>query len=300
MKNLSIIIPVYNNSQTLKKLTIQIYEILNKLNYKDYQIVFVDDSSEDNSLKVLHDLKKKFKKIKIITNPINLGQSRASIVGLKYSISKNYIIMSADLQDDPKYIKNHLTRLKKNDIVFAYRDRLVGNWFVKLTSRVHYTILKTQVKNFPKYGVDFYSFKRNIRNLITNDSQFIDSMNLFLINLSSHHKSNYFYYRKNERVIGKSQYTFFKRLFSHIDLIQKTEFFSKLFWSFSILLIFCFIGWGLYILYSFFSNPNPSYTGWRSIILLIILFNSIILIRLNLMDNLLKKLSRGIRNLNNL
>ena len=58
MKNLSIVIPVYNNSDTLLKLTENIFKVLSKINLKNFEVVFVEDFSKDNSLKILLSIKK--------------------------------------------------------------------------------------------------------------------------------------------------------------------------------------------------------------------------------------------------
>ena len=62
MKNLSIVIPVYNNSDTLLKLTENIFKVLSKINLKNFEVVFVEDFSKDNSLKILLSIKKNLKK----------------------------------------------------------------------------------------------------------------------------------------------------------------------------------------------------------------------------------------------
>ena len=290
MKNLSIVIPVYNNSDTLLKLTKDIFKVLSKINLKNFEVVFVDDFSKDNSLKILLSIKKKFKKIKILKNFKNKGQLASMLGGLKNSIAKNYIVMSADLQDDPSHIKSHILRLKTNKIVLACRKNLVGNLFTKFTSLIHYKIMRTEIKNFPKYGLDFFSFRKEIRDILINNIENIEYLTLSVVNLSNNYKTASFSYEKKERPYGKSQYTFLKRIGIHFKIASSIGFFKKIFWYFSFLLASLFILWGAYIFYNFITNPSPVYTGWRSIILLLILFNSIILIKLNIIDETLNKM----------
>ena len=210
--------------------------------------------------------------------------------GLKNSIAKNYIVMSADLQDDTSLIKNHVLRLKTNKIVLACRKKLVGSLFTKFTSLIHYKIMRTEIKNFPKYGLDFFSFRKEIRDILINNIENINYLTLSVLNLSNNYKTASFYYEKKERPYGKSQYTFLKRIGIHFKIANSIGFFKKIFWYFSFLLASLFILWGAYIFYNFIINPNPVYTGWRSIILLLILFNSILLIKLNIIDETLNKM----------
>lgn len=96
---ISVIIPVYNNQNTLKELTSQLFTVFQNIT-DSYEILFVNDASPDCSFVVLKMLQKKFDKIKVLNLKKNMGQHKAICFGLKYALGDNIVIMDADLQDD--------------------------------------------------------------------------------------------------------------------------------------------------------------------------------------------------------
>jgi len=110
-----IIIPAKNEYNNLKKLL----KFIQKINA---DILIVDDNSSDKTL----DLKKNFKKIKIIKNKYSCGYDKSIKIGIKFAISKyHYVItMDADLEHNPKYLFNFISLIKKNNyLVVGERDR---------------------------------------------------------------------------------------------------------------------------------------------------------------------------------
>jgi dolichol-phosphate mannosyltransferase len=137
MIKFSIIIPILNEEKNILKLINKINKALK--NYK-YEIIFVDDNSEDNSKLVLFNLKRKYKNIRffIRKNKINdLFQS--CLLGLKNSKYEYSFIMDGDLQHDPKYIPQMLQKLNNDaDVVVACRnfenDKKIGLNILRLLS----------------------------------------------------------------------------------------------------------------------------------------------------------------------
>jgi len=116
-KYLSIVIPVYNKEENLKILYKELKPFLESIG-KEYEIVFVDDSSVDNSPKILHQLAKQDTRIKVVKLLSNYGQSAAIAAGLENAEGRNIVTMDADLQHDPKDIPNLLKKLESGyDII---------------------------------------------------------------------------------------------------------------------------------------------------------------------------------------
>lgn len=114
--NLTIVIPIYNSSNILEKLILNIYKNLKKLN-KKYEIILVNDASIDGSwLKILK-LQSKYKFIKSINLKYNIGQHGAIFVGLKFAKGSKIIIMDDDLQHPPEYILDIYDKLDVYDFV---------------------------------------------------------------------------------------------------------------------------------------------------------------------------------------
>lgn len=121
MKEISIIIPVYNEENNIQPLHNKLQEVLNNLK-EDHEIIFIDDASTDNTLNKLNQLKKQNKNLKIISHSSNLGQSAALTTGFKQASGKIIITMDGDLQNDPEDIPNLIDKLNQgHDVVCGWR-----------------------------------------------------------------------------------------------------------------------------------------------------------------------------------
>ncbi|MDC3184548.1 glycosyltransferase [Candidatus Pelagibacter sp.] len=111
--NLSIIIPILNEKNNILPLTTQIIKNLKKFKF---EIIFVDDSSLDGSVKLLIELKKKFKFFKPIFRKKKRDLSQSCFDGINKSKFENILVMDGDLQHNPKYIKNMIKLIDNKDI----------------------------------------------------------------------------------------------------------------------------------------------------------------------------------------
>ena len=105
----SIILPIHNEQINAKKL---ILEILNLYPDKTYEILAVNDYSNDKTLEMLKEIESE--KLSIISHSVNLGQSRAMITGAQSAKSDICVFLDGDGQNDPKYIDNMVNLLKKS------------------------------------------------------------------------------------------------------------------------------------------------------------------------------------------
>ena len=106
--DLSIIIPVFNEQENIKELYTELIEVISKLG--TYEIIFINDSSTDNTLSEL----KQLKNIKIINLNKNYGQSIALDACFKLCKGKIIITLDGDLQNDPRDIPRLLEKLETN------------------------------------------------------------------------------------------------------------------------------------------------------------------------------------------
>ncbi len=103
MKDLSIVIPLLNEAESLPELHEWIGRVLDKMNV-EAEIIFIDDGSQDDSWKVIRDLQRKDKRVRGIRFQRNYGKSQALHAGFKAARGKVVITMDADLQDSPDEI----------------------------------------------------------------------------------------------------------------------------------------------------------------------------------------------------
>ena len=133
---LSFVIPVYNEEENLKLLHKSIRKVIDeKLNFK-CEIIFVDDGSTDNSLKVLKDLKKEDDEIKIVSFQENRGQSAAMAAGFEYAKGILTVTLDADLQNDPDDIPMMLKFIPEFDVVCGIRAKRHDNFIRKISSKI--------------------------------------------------------------------------------------------------------------------------------------------------------------------
>jgi len=121
MKELSVIIPLFNEDANLNSLHLSLKSVIEKV-ARDYEIIFVDDGSSDNSFSILEGLHRKDKNIKVIQFRRNFGKSAALSAGFKYAKGQMIITVDADLQDDPQEIPKLIKKLDEGyDLVSGWR-----------------------------------------------------------------------------------------------------------------------------------------------------------------------------------
>ena len=130
--NLSIIIPLYNESESLSELHKLIVEEL-KTHNLSYEIIFIDDGSTDNSWEIIEILGNRNKKVKAFRFSKNFGKSQALNAGFDICIGDIVITMDADLQDSPsEIIKLYHSMLKNNyDILSGWKKKRYDSFIFK-------------------------------------------------------------------------------------------------------------------------------------------------------------------------
>ncbi|HTR82173.1 MAG TPA: glycosyltransferase family 2 protein [Bacteroidota bacterium] len=120
---ISVVIPLFNEEQSLKELADQLKSALVKLGGR-YELIFVDDGSTDNSFRVLRDLHFRNNRIKVIRFRRNYGKSAALMVGFQKAQGEYVVTMDADLQDDPAEIPNLIRQVKSGfDVVSGWKKK---------------------------------------------------------------------------------------------------------------------------------------------------------------------------------
>ncbi len=138
---LSIIIPIYNEQENIEILYQEIIRVIKKLIedkiINNYEIIFVNDGSRDNSKKILETLNKKNEKLKIIELRKNFGQTPALKAGFDYCSGDLIATMDGDLQNDPRDIPRLIKKLQQGyDVVSGWRFKRKDSFLKKLASRM--------------------------------------------------------------------------------------------------------------------------------------------------------------------
>ena len=157
MKNISIVVPVYNEEANLEHFTQAIYEVMDKLNY-EYELIFVDDGSKDDSRAILRKLQDKYDWVKPLLLSRNCGHQVAITCGMDHASGDAVITMDGDMQHPPALIPTLLDLWEKGyDVVQTIREATEGvSWFKKITSKYYYRFLNamSETEVYPG-GSDF-------------------------------------------------------------------------------------------------------------------------------------------------
>lgn len=118
---LSIVVPVMNEEESLEAFYTETTKIISTLS-KDYEFVFIDDGSTDNSLSILKDLAKKNKHIRVFAFRTNHGKAEALTLGFQMAKGDTIVTLDADLQDRPDQIKKLLDKMDDSyEVVSGWR-----------------------------------------------------------------------------------------------------------------------------------------------------------------------------------
>jgi glycosyltransferase involved in cell wall biosynthesis len=121
--DVSVIVPLYNEEESLKELHQQLRTALSRISNR-YEIIFVDDGSTDRSFEVLRGLKRFDNRTKIIRFRRNYGKSAALSVGFQNALGNIVVTMDADLQDDPTEIPSLVKRINEGyDLVSGWKKK---------------------------------------------------------------------------------------------------------------------------------------------------------------------------------
>lgn len=143
-KLVTILVPAYNEKDVLNMLYERLQKIMNENSKYDFEILFVNDGSKDNTLEIIKELRNKDKRVCFVNLSRNFGKETAMIAGLDYCKGDCVIILDADLQDPPELIPDMLKYWEEGyDDVYAKRRSRKGESFLKkFTSKMYYRVLQ--------------------------------------------------------------------------------------------------------------------------------------------------------------
>ena len=165
MKTLDIVVPCYNEEEMLP---IFYKEVSNNLKNINWNVIFVNDGSNDNTLEVIKKLKNSYDNVKYISFSRNFGKESAIYAGLDYSTRDYIFLMDADLQDPPSLIPEMLKYISKYDIVGTRRvtrkgEPIIRSFFARLFYKIANKITKIELVDGAR---DFRLMKREVVNAI--------------------------------------------------------------------------------------------------------------------------------------
>ncbi len=219
MSKLSVIIPCYYNEGNIPVTGPRLIE--NEKNFPEgteFEYIFVDDGSQDNTLKVLLDFRAQHTdKVKIIKLAGNVGSYNAVVAGMEYATGDCTVIIAADLQDPPELMAEMMFHWSNGfKLVVGNREDREESWGQKLFSNTFHGLMRRfALKNVPPGGFDYVLFDREIREKIV-AMQERNTNVFYLMAWMGYTYINIPYVRK-QREIGKSRWTLSKKIKLFID-----------------------------------------------------------------------------------
>ena len=168
---LSFVIPAYNEEKNIEVIYTRLISLMEVIK-DDFEIIFVNDGSIDQTFEVLKKLAKKDSRVKVINLSRNFGHQAALTAGLKLAKGDAVISMDCDLQDPPEVIKEMYKKWKEEgyDIVYARRlNYRKDNLIKKLGSKIYYKVLsKFSFVDMPRNVGDFRLIDKTVLKEINN------------------------------------------------------------------------------------------------------------------------------------
>ena len=148
MKKISIIIPSYNEEESLPILYERLSKLIENMKAYEFEVLFINDGSKDKTVEIIKSMREKDNRICYVDFARNFGKEIAMIAGLDYATGDCVIFMDADLQDPPELIPELVKFWEEGyDDVYAKRQSRKGEtWLKKFTSKMYYRVLQHVTK----------------------------------------------------------------------------------------------------------------------------------------------------------
>ncbi len=291
MKKISIVVPMYNEEEVAKVCYERLSKVMQQLENYEYEILFINDGSKDNTIKILREIANTDKRVKVISFSRNFGHESANFCGLRKTSGDAVVIIDADLQDPPEIIPDMIKIWEEGYVViYGKRKSRKGESIFKLvTSNAFYKLLnKFSDTVLPENTGDFRLIDRKVVNTICEMSE----KNKYLRGLIAWTggKQIAYEYDRDARYAGSTKYSLFKLIRLAKDAIFS---FSKkplrLVGNMGIISIVISVILFGYSLFSYFTGKAIE-PGWTSIMVTITFFTGIQLLSLSVISEYIARI----------
>ena len=290
-KKISIIAPFFNEEESLPIFLEEVLNIVGELAEYNFEIIFIDDGSTDNSLVFLKEKTKENKNIIVLELSRNFGKEAALTAGIDIAVGSAIIPIDVDLQDPPNLINKMIKKWESgSDVVLAKREnRLNENFLKRISASFFYKIYSFFVGNSKISNVgDFRLIDKRVADNIKN----LKEKNRYMKGLLSWpgFSSTEISYTRNKRKAGKSKFTFLKLLNLGFEGVTSFSILPLKFFTFIgvIGVVFSFFFAIIIFLQKFFYENFIE--GYAFLILLILFFGSLQLLGVGILGEYIGKI----------
>jgi dolichol-phosphate mannosyltransferase len=292
-KKLSIVAPVYNEEGGIALFNEKLSTVLQGTKY-DYEIIYVNDGSRDNSLPLLVKMAQEDKRIKVVNLSRNFGHQAAVSAGLTYTTGEFTIITDTDLQDPPEVMLEMIAKWEEGfEIVHARRRSRQDTAFKKFTASAFYKLLNMLIKNkIPENVGDFRLMDKKTVKVLNS----LPEKDRYLRGLASWigFKQTFVDFDRDKRFAGVTNYPLSKMIKLALDAIYS---FSDIPMKLATYAGIAFIALSIIIIiYTIIVRLlHIEVPGWTSQVLIMIIFNGIQLLILGIMSEYIGRIYKQIQ-----
>jgi len=291
----SIVIPVLNEEKVLNELYKRLTKVMTDIG-ESYEIIFINDGSTDNSLKIMKQLHTHDKRIKIIDFSRNFGHQIAITAGIDFTSGDAVITIDADLQDPPEVIPDLIKKWKEGyEVIYGIREKRKGeNFFKKITALIFYRLInKMTMINMPPDSGDFRLIDKKVVNNLKNireNNRYVRGLTYWI-----GFKQIGVPYERDKRFAGKSKYPI-KKLFklAYDAIFSFSNFPLKIATYFGFIVSFLSF---LYLIYALIIKlfTNSVIHGWTSLMISILFLGGVQLICLGIIGEYIARINDEVK-----
>lgn len=298
-EKISIIVPCYNEEESLPIFYKEIDKISKEMKVVDFEFLFINDGSRDKTLNILREMAKKDKRVRYISFSRNFGKEAGMWAGLENANGDYVAIMDADMQDPPSKVKEMydlLSKDKEYDCVGLYTvDHKDYSFFRRICTNIWYKLISKISDNRQVPGVrDFRLMRRQMVDAILEMKEY----NRYTKGIFSFvgFNTKWLEFKTGDRVAGTSKFNFWKLFKYALEGIVSFST-APLVLSAIIGVIFCFIAFIaiLVIIIKTLAFGDPV-SGWPSLACIVIFVSGVQLFFLGVIGMYLSKTYLEVKN----
>lgn len=298
MKKISIVVPCYNEEKALPLFYEELLKHMNNFDNIDFEIIFVDDGSKDNTINVINDLHSKDDRVKYVSFSRNFGKESAIYAGFEHASGDYIVLMDSDLQDPPALLLDMYKSVTEEgyDAIGTRRVNRKGEPVIRsLFARLFYKLInKLSPIQMVDGARDFIFIKKEVKDAILSLKEY----NRYSKGLFSFvgFKVKWLEYENIQRVAGETKWSFWKLTKYAMEGITAFST-TPLIISSIIGLVFCIASFLLILLIIFktiiLGDPT---SGWPSLVCIIFMVSGIQLFSLGIIGQYLSKTYLEVKN----
>ena len=296
MPKYSLIIPIYNEEETIPELYRRVSAVMDSLD-DSVELILINDGSRDRSLKLMRELQERDARVCYISFARNFGHQAAVTAGLNFARGQVIVVLDADLQDPPELIPKMIESWQAGyHVVYAQRTkRKKESWFKRLTAYVFYRLLRRLADvDIPADTGDFCLMDRQVVEVLNS----MPERNRYIRGLRAWigFRQTAVKFERDPRFAGEVKYTFKKSLalainslvsFSKIPLRLST--YLGLFSALIALLM------ALLVLYWRLQQPDSPVTGLATILIAVFFLGSVQLISIGILGEYIGRIYEEVK-----